>query len=385
MNGSTAVLHVMWNPRTGPWSVIRELAAAQKKSHLYSMVKVGILADSSWPVKYLNELQQLQIPFSIKKMPKFPCESATFFFLYCFRPCLNKWLRDIANSTGAEKIIVHFHNAWRSGVFLPIAEKAGDSEIELVVTFHGVNLKLLEQPFRLWLNRLFASRLTGGQPIRLVSCDAYNVPFAEKVFRIQQDCFSVVHNGVPDSDLRACPFLNRSQVFTVGHIGSISERKGWRITAGAIQKLHEKGFPIYGIFAGSGTEKEELDLRNMVARTDCLKFLGHVSFPQSNLMPQLDVLSMMSVHEGLPMSMIEAMSVGLPVISTKVGGIPEVLQDGINGIFSERSEDSLADKILDLYQNREKLQHLHQQAFAIFRQNFSACRMALNYHDIYQK
>ncbi|MPN02594.1 N-acetyl-alpha-D-glucosaminyl L-malate synthase [bioreactor metagenome] len=122
-----------------------------------------------------------------------------------------------------------------------------------------------------------------------------------------------------------------------------------------------------------------------MAQTDCLKFLGHVSFPQRNLMPQLDVLSMMSVHEGLPMSMIEAMSVGLPVISTKVGGIPEALHDGENGIFAERSEDSLADKILDLYQNREKLQHLHQQAIAIFRQNFNACRMALNYHDIYQK
>ncbi len=385
MNGSMAVLHVMWNPRTGPWSVIRELATAQKKSRLYSMVKVGILADSSWPIEYLHELQQLQIPFWVKQVPKFPCENATFFFFYCFRPRLNKWLLDIANSTGAKKIIVHFHNAWRSGVFMPLIEKAGASEIKPVVTFHGVNLKLLEQPLRLRLNRLFASRLIDGQPIQLVSCDAYNVPFAEKVFHIRQDFFSIVHNGVPDPGLRSCPFLIQNQNFTVGHIGSISGRKGWRITAAAIKKLHSKGFPIYGIFAGSGTTKEEQDLRNMAAETDCLKFLGHVPFPQRNLMPQLDVLSMMSIHEGLPMSMIEAMSVGLPVISTKVGGIPEVLQNGINGIFSERTEDSLSDKILDLYHNRKKLQKLHLQAMAIFSTKFTADHMALNYHEIYQK
>ena len=54
-----------------------------------------------------------------------------------------------------------------------------------------------------------------------------------------------------------------------------------------------------------------------------------------------NIYILMSQNEGLPISIIEAMRAGLPVISTKVAGIPEIVKDGYNGILLQPSTDEL--------------------------------------------
>jgi glycosyltransferase involved in cell wall biosynthesis len=67
------------------------------------------------------------------------------------------------------------------------------------------------------------------------------------------------------------------------------------------------------------------------------------------LMGAMDVFLMTSEFEGLPIALLEAMSLGKPVVSTRVGGIPEVLEDGVTGFLSPvGAVDELADRVMRL-------------------------------------
>ena len=97
-------------------------------------------------------------------------------------------------------------------------------------------------------------------------------------------------------------------------------------------------------------------------------------------MPRLDVLSMMTVAEGLPMSIIEAMAVGLPVVATAVGGIPEMVADGRTGMLIERSVDALAAAIERLMADRSLLATFSENSVSRFREEFDI-RYAVEQYD----
>ena len=67
-----------------------------------------------------------------------------------------------------------------------------------------------------------------------------------------------------------------------------------------------------------------------------IEFIGWVSDEKKiQYLNKADAFILPSYNEGLPISILEAMTYGLPIVSTKVGGIPEVLKDGINGFLIE--------------------------------------------------
>jgi glycosyltransferase involved in cell wall biosynthesis len=95
----------------------------------------------------------------------------------------------------------------------------------------------------------------------------------------------------------------------------------------------------------------EADVR---ARIDALGLKRCVRAPGfrhdgRRLMGAMDVFLMTSEFEGLPIALLEAMSLGKPVVSTRVGGIPEVLEDGVTGFFAPVGAiDELAGRVMRL-------------------------------------
>lgn len=89
---------------------------------------------------------------------------------------------------------------------------------------------------------------------------------------------------------------------------------------------------------------------------DIVSFEGWVSGDKKiNLLNKVDAYILPSYHEGLPISILEAMSYSLPIISTNVGGIPEILKNGENGfIITPGDKDAIYRAILELM-NNEKL------------------------------
>jgi glycosyltransferase involved in cell wall biosynthesis len=376
----TAVLQIGMNLVTGPWAVVRELAIEQQRSGRYAAVAIGVITDKRWPQHYADELASLGLPCYRTMIPRMPFGTASAVYPVFKRPGIEGWVADLARRSGCRRVIVHSHNAWMSGAYVPLRPVPG-VDVVFVTTLHSVNSVFIGQPVRRKIHRWLASRLSRHAPC-LVSVDAFNLRLAEEVLGLKKELFTVIHNGTAALPDRACPYLRGAPTFTVGHIGSIIERKGWRIAAEAVVRLARAGKPVRLILAGAGDEEEEAR-RFAAAHPGVVEFLGVVPDARRSLMPRLDLLSMMSVHEGLPMSIIEATAVGLPVAATNVGGIPEAISDGRNGLLVERSVDALAAAIGRLIDDRAMLAAMSENTLARFSREFEISRVAEQYDRVY--
>jgi glycosyltransferase involved in cell wall biosynthesis len=101
-------------------------------------------------------------------------------------------------------------------------------------------------------------------------------------------------------------------------------------------------------------------------------------------MKELDALVLMSEQEGLPMAIIEALSIGVPVIATPVGGVPEAVTDGKTGFLIPRSADDLAKVLVRLAGDRVLLASMSTQARCDFEARFEISKVVAQYHSVYE-
>jgi glycosyltransferase involved in cell wall biosynthesis len=374
------VLHVMMNPFTGPWSVIKQLACAQMASGLYQAVGLGIITDRCWPRAYEDELRQIKLKTYRRNTPKV-FGTAQHLFQLVRRPGIENWIGDFAATACASRIVVHFHNAWTSGVFLPL--KQTRTPVKTVVTFHGIAgaPSLRRQPVRRAIHRYFAQRLvTAGA--RLTSVDAGNLAAAEELFGLAREQFTIIPNGMTPGADNGRPFCRGSERLTLAHVGSLTEGKGWRVAAESVIALAKAGKKIRFIIAGSGPE-EAVAVALAAEHPDCISYLGRISDPVKTLLPEVDLFVLMTNNDGLPMAIIEAMSCGIPVISTKIGGIPAAVLDGESGRIIPRTSESLADVVREIYEHPAMLEAFSRKTRTIFQQKFHIGNVIEAYHRIY--
>ena len=119
-----AVLHAALHPVTGPWSVMRDLAVAQAASGLFAGVGLAVITDPTWPDDYRQEAKRSGLAFYESSMPAM-FGTAAFLYQRYRVPDWRTWIQDLAARTGASRVVVHFHNAWMSGVFLPLPAVPG--------------------------------------------------------------------------------------------------------------------------------------------------------------------------------------------------------------------------------------------------------------------
>lgn len=114
-------------------------------------------------------------------------------------------------------------------------------------------------------------------------------------------------------------------------------------------------------------------------------FLGHLS-DMNAFYNKIDVYINTSVHEGIPMSVLEAMSHKLPVIVPKVGGFVEIVEDGVHGyLVDNRNPSMFADRCIDLLSDEKKRQRMAEAARQRVTGYFSRETMANQYYQLYQK
>lgn len=377
---SCAVLHVALNPITGPWSVMRELARAQARSGLYAGVGVGVIHDAAWPSACREELRGLGLPVFVRHTPRL-FGTASFLLQAVLRPGIERWVAALRASTGAWRVVVHIHNAWMSGVFLPLHGLSLPDTV-VIATVHGVNAQLDGKPLRHAAHRWMARRLVQSQA-RLTSVDSANLPLAQSLFDIPPERFTVIANGVPADTRPGCPFARgAAPVLTVGHVGSISERKGWHLAAEAVERVAATGRAVRLVIAGDGPEAQAAQ-RFADAHAAIASYRGFVTDPRAVLMPELDVLAVMSVHEGLPMTILEAQSAGVPSAATAVGGIPQAVREGESGFLVARTAEALAAVLTRLHDQPRELGTLSARTRAFFLGHFAVDRIVGQYHGLY--
>jgi glycosyltransferase involved in cell wall biosynthesis len=154
------------------------------------------------------------------------------------------------------------------------------------------------------------------------------------------------------------PTVDRHQngPFRVLYAGRLHSSKGIATIIDAIARIAARGPRIMLDIAGAGPD--ETALRQKAAALDFVQFHGHVTQQTlSNLMRQSDVLVVPSIWaENSPGVLIHALSQGLPALGSNVGGIPELIEDGVNGcLLPPGDTDAWERSLADLAQNPTRL------------------------------
>ena len=172
--------------------------------------------------------------------------------------------------------------------------------------------------------------------------------------------------------------------FVIGSSGRFFPVKDYPLLVEIGKRVLERSDRIRFELAGEGPEKRKtLDLIREYGIEHAFSLPGFVHDMRA-FYPGLDLYLNTSLHEGIPMGVLEAMACGVPVIAPRVGGLPEMIDDGVEGYLVEgRDSGDFAEKCLALSRDKALRERMSHAAREKIRKEFSVEHMAGRYYRLY--
>ena len=251
----------------------------------------------------------------------------------------------------------------------------------------------------LWTGQNLRTRLVESIDAAVLhDCDkviAVSSSVAESMRRVYVSSrqIEVILNGIdlssfqdelPTDELRASLGIP-SGLPVIGAVGRLDIQKGHERLIEAARKITDAGQDAFYIIAGEGVERPRLEaLVRDLGLSDRVLLPGY----QSDIRPYLammDVFVLPSRREGTPMALLEAMAMRKPVVATAVGGVPDVLTDGVDGIMLPENGAGLGDALLRLLRDPAFARQMARAGRRRVETEFSSSRMAGRYEDVYRR
>lgn len=179
------------------------------------------------------------------------------------------------------------------------------------------------------------------------------------------------------------------QEIAIAIIGRLAPIKNHSLFLDVIEKVAGKTNKNLAVFiVGDGTEREKIE-----SRISGMNKFAHVRFVLTSWIKDIgkfnagmDIICLTSDNEGTPVSLIEAQAANIPVISTNVGGVRDVVLDGETGfIVPKKSVKEFADKLLILIENEKKREKMSQNGWAFVEEKFHYKTLVRNMELYYRK
>ena len=195
----------------------------------------------------------------------------------------------------------------------------------------GIKHMLILSKLKFYLNFLPFSLLD-----RIVTISNFHIKnylsFGHEKFFV--DKLSMIYNSVDVNHFDVKQTKSHYKIITFVEVASLDKRKGQLDLLVAFERLCKKYENIHLNFIGIGkSEREYKDFVETRGLENSVSFYGFQSDVKSFLSLDNSVFVLPSYDEGLPIVLLEAMSCGLPVISTSIAGIPEIIDQKINGFL----------------------------------------------------
>ena len=277
--------------------------------------------------------------------------------------------------------VIHSHR-YKENVLAYCASRAG-GHAALVRTQHGMPERysksfLLKDAVIRYIDMAFLSRcfdttvvVSGEMKAGLLS----EIPHSSK--RLE-----VIHNGVmlPEPFPKA-----EKETFVIGTCGRLNIVKNYALFVKVAARIHLLEPKIRFELAGDGPEMDFLRKRvEDLGLEAVFRFRGHMD-EISYFFRGLDLFVSTSLHEGIPMSVLEGMSYGLPVIAPSVGGFKEIVTHGADGFLIDGHDSRVfAEKCLALYRDTDLRQKMGNSAREKVKNHFSLQRMSEQYYQLYK-
>lgn len=261
----------------------------------------------------------------------------------------------------------------------------------VLFTEHGRHFPDLPSKKRALVNRCLLrkrDRLVGvGESVRQALIHNEGLP-AKRV--------EVVYNGVdlkalatPAPHARQClrQQLGYAQKhFVAIQVARLHSLKDHQTALHAIDIARQQNPDVRLLIVGEGDQRAAIE--DTIATR---KLQQHVTLTGersdiADLLATADAFLMSSISEGIPLTIIEAMAAGLPVVSTAVGGIPEMIQHGQSGFLAASGDaKALAEGLLNLRASADLRQRIAEKGRRIAEVKFSQSSMLRGYQDLYQE
>lgn len=204
----------------------------------------------------------------------------------------------------------------------------------------------------------------------------------QEVYGLPDNRIPVVFNGIDLSRCIVKESYARKDTFTVLHIGRFMDVKNHELLLRSFARFKGQHSDARLQLLGDGELKENMmQLAGQLNITDAVEFAGL----QSNVYPWLhnaDVFILPSKFEGMPMTLIEAMGTGLPIIASNVGGIPDMLSSQKEALLIEPKEEKIIEALEMVYSDAKKREYWGRNALQ--RSSlFSSQAMARKYLQLY--
>ena len=159
--------------------------------------------------------------------------------------------------------------------------------------------------------------------------------------------------------------------FLLGYIGRLSREKGIHYLLDAAEILSRQDIPIKVLIIGDGPAKKESELIVQQKGWENKVFFAGFQTDVKAWIPAMDIFVLPSLTEGTPMALLEAMACRIPIVASSVGGVPQIIESGKDGILVTPGEpEDLAAGVLELYKNNALREQFVETAYKKVRSNF---------------
>lgn len=203
-------------------------------------------------------------------------------------------------------------------------------------------------------------------------------------YQIEPSMVPMIFNGI---DLDKCIEKDNyflKDKFTILHIGSFTKPKNHEGLINSFKSVHDIYAKTELMLIGKGELEDEIKKQvNTLELDSCVKFMG-LQADVHLYLNEADIFVLPSLWEGMPITLIEAMATGLPIVATGVGGVPDMIKSNASGLLVNTNTKEISDAIIQLINDeslRERLGRETRKEAA----KFSSQNMAMQYTELYEK
>ncbi len=282
--------------------------------------------------------------------------------------------------------IVHCHLLASNVIAKPLAAAC---KVQVRINHDHCNDKAVDPrkwalPADAWSNRFSSHVIAVSESTRAFVETHENIPSTRT---------ATIHNGIDCDVCRPRPWQREvarrkweipEDAYVIGGIGRLTHQKNFRLFLEVAANVVRKYPKAFFVIAGTGEEEKDLRFRaTQLGIEDRVRFTGFVADMQS-LYPALDMLLLTSRYEGLPITILEAMAAGVPIVAARLDGIAEVLTDDRDAALVPPGKGAqFVERVCDLIENPETAAAYARLALAKVRAHYSAERMTRNVEAIY--
>ena len=284
--------------------------------------------------------------------------------------------------------LVHIHSSFGPSFYrkMPYIYISFWAKIPIINHIHGADFDNFYLNAGEWKKKLI--RIVYGKCNMLI---ALSDEWKEKLSQIVPSCkITIIENySILHEDAFHCR-IDRSCNNQILFLGELGKRKGGYDIPAIIQRVVKVIPNAKFILCGTGSQADEAKMRKLIHENGVD---GNVEFPgwvrnekKNEVLLESDVFLLPSYNEGMPMSILDAMGYGLPIVSTDVGGIPKIVHDGENG-FCRKPGDikGMAECIIDLLTNDKKRKAAAKASLDIIKAGYSLEKHIREIEKVYEE